>query len=156
MPGQDPTLPSSYRPISLLETVGKLCEWSFSLKSPQRSNRARAAAAESHWTVFTQLWLFDETAARRPAPGPLSGAASAPLPAPVEGKTFTGKQAANSDRQVGYAEVGAAYGGVLAGRQVKGAIAAVDSSAPLSSKDERKRLVCCENVPQRSPPPPPK
>ncbi|KDR24442.1 hypothetical protein L798_06509, partial [Zootermopsis nevadensis] len=25
-PGKDPTLPSSYRPISLLDTVGKLCE----------------------------------------------------------------------------------------------------------------------------------
>jgi hypothetical protein len=56
-----------------------------------------------------------EPAARRSAPGPLSGARSAPLPAPVKGKTSTGEQAAKSGRQLSYAEVGAAYVGVVAG-----------------------------------------
>jgi hypothetical protein len=61
-----------------------------------------------------------EPAARRRAPGPLSGAGSAPLPTPVKGKTCTGELAANRGRQLSYAEVGAAYAGVVAGRPVKG------------------------------------
>jgi hypothetical protein len=50
-----------------------------------------------------------EPAARRSAPGPLSGTGSASLPAPVKGKTSTGEQAENSGRQLSYADVGAAY-----------------------------------------------
>jgi hypothetical protein len=76
-----------------------------------------------------------EPAAGLSAPGPLSGAGSTPLPAPVKGKTSTGEQAANSGRQLSYAEVGATYAGVVAGRPVKGANAGVDSSAPLATKD---------------------
>jgi hypothetical protein len=76
-----------------------------------------------------------EPAARCPAPRPLSGAGSAPLPTPVKGKTSTGEQAANSDRQVIYAEVDAAYAGVVDGRPVTGANAGVDSSTPLPTKD---------------------
>jgi hypothetical protein len=56
-----------------------------------------------------------EPAARRSAPGPLSGARSAHLPAPVKGKTSTGEQAAKSGQQLSYAEVGASYAGVVAG-----------------------------------------
>jgi hypothetical protein len=74
-------------------------------------------------------------AARRPAPGPLSGPESAPLPAPVKGKTCTGEQAANRDKQLSYAEMGAMYAGVVAGRPVKWANAGADSSASLSTKD---------------------
>jgi hypothetical protein len=76
-----------------------------------------------------------EPAARRPAPGPLSGTGSAPLPAPAKGKTSTGEQATNSGRQLSYTEVGAAYAVVVAWRTVKGANAGVDSSAPLPTKD---------------------
>jgi hypothetical protein len=41
-----------------------------------------------------------EPACTRSAPGPLSGAGTAPLPAPIKGKTSTGEQAVNSDRQL--------------------------------------------------------
>jgi hypothetical protein len=75
-----------------------------------------------------------EPAARRSAPGPLSGAGSAPLPAPVKGKTSTGEQAANSGRQLSYDEMCAVYAGVVAGLPVKGANAGVDYWAPLPNK----------------------
>jgi hypothetical protein len=85
-----------------------------------------------------------EPATRRPAPGPLSGAGSAPLPAQAKGSsaqglvvkptTSTGEQAASSGRQLSYAEVGATYAGVVTGRPVKGATAGVDSSSPLPTK----------------------
>jgi hypothetical protein len=76
-----------------------------------------------------------EPAARRPAHGPQSGAGSAPLSAQAKG-TFasTGEQAANNGRQLSYAEVSAVYAGVVAGRPVKGANAAVDFSATLPTK----------------------
>jgi hypothetical protein len=73
-----------------------------------------------------------EPAARRLAPMLLSGAGSAPLPAPVKGKTRTGEQANNSGRQLSYAEVGAAYAGVLAARPRSECC--LDSSAPLPAK----------------------
>jgi hypothetical protein len=72
-----------------------------------------------------------EHTARRPAPRALSGAWSSP----VKRRNSTGEEAANSGRQLSYAEVGAAYAGVVAGRPVKGAKAGVDSSAPLPTKD---------------------
>jgi hypothetical protein len=51
-----------------------------------------------------------EPAARRPAPGPQSGAESAPLSVQAKG-TFasTGEQAVNNGRQLSYAEVSAVY-----------------------------------------------
>jgi hypothetical protein len=86
-----------------------------------------------------------EPAARRPAPGPQSGAGSAPLSAQAKGTSAqgpvvqsfasTGEQAANNGRQLSYAEMGAVYAGVMAGRQVKGANAGVDSSATLPTKN---------------------
>jgi hypothetical protein len=79
-----------------------------------------------------------ELAARRPALGPLSGTGSAPLPTPAKGKTSKGEQAANSGRQLSYAEVGMAYAGFVAGRPVKGANAGMDSSVLLPTKDEGK------------------
>jgi hypothetical protein len=92
-----------------------------------------------------------EPATRLPAPGPLSGAGSAPLPAQAKGSSVqgpvvlptasTGEQAAFSGRQLSYAEVVAAYAGVVAGRPVKGATAGVDSSAPLSTKKGPHRRV---------------
>jgi hypothetical protein len=85
-----------------------------------------------------------EPATRRPAPGPRSGAGPAPLPAQAKGRyaqgpvvlptASTGEQAAFSGRHLSYAEVGAAYARVVAGRPVKGATARVDSSAPLPTK----------------------
>jgi hypothetical protein len=52
----------------------------------------------------------------------------------VKPTASTGKQAASNGRQLSYAEVGAAYAEVVAGRPVKGATAGVDSSAPLPTK----------------------
>jgi hypothetical protein len=71
-----------------------------------------------------------EPAARRPAPGPQSGAETAPLSVQAKG-TFasTGEQAVNNGRQLSYAA------GVVTGRQVKGANAGVDSSATLPTKN---------------------
>jgi hypothetical protein len=76
-----------------------------------------------------------EPAARRPAPGPQSGAGSAPLSVQTK-VTFasTGEQAVNNGWQLSYAEVSAVYG-VVAGRPVKGANAGVDSSATLPTKN---------------------
>jgi hypothetical protein len=80
-----------------------------------------------------------EPATRRPAPEPLSGTASTRLHAQAKGSSAqstvvkptasTGEQAASSGRKRSYAEVGAAYAGVVAGRQVKGANSGVDPSA---------------------------
>jgi hypothetical protein len=85
-----------------------------------------------------------EPVARRPAPGPQSGAGSAPPSAQAKGTSAqgpvvqsiasTGEQAANNGRQLSYAEVGAVYAGVVSGRPVKGANAGVDSSATLPNK----------------------
>jgi hypothetical protein len=71
-----------------------------------------------------------EPAGRRSALCPLTGVGSASLPAPVKGKTSRVDEAANSGRQLSYAEMDAAYAGVVVGRPVKGANAGVDSSAP--------------------------
>jgi hypothetical protein len=75
----------------------------------------------------------------------LFGAGSAPLPVQANGSSAqglvvlptasTGEQAAFSGRQLSYAEVGATYAGVVAGRPVKGATAGVDSSATLPTKN---------------------
>jgi hypothetical protein len=77
-----------------------------------------------------------EPAARRPAPGPQSGAGSAPLSARAKG-TFasTGEQAVNNGRQLSYAEVSVVYAGVVTGRPEKGGNAGVDSSATLPTKN---------------------
>jgi hypothetical protein len=75
-----------------------------------------------------------EPAARRPARGPLCRSGSTPLLEPVKRKIFKGERAASSSRQLSYAEEGAAYAGVVAGRPVKGSNARVDSSAPLPTK----------------------
>jgi hypothetical protein len=77
-----------------------------------------------------------EPAARRPAPGPQSGAGSAPLSAQAKG-TFacTGEQAVNNGRQISYAEMNAVYAGVVTGLPVKGANAGVDSSATLPTRN---------------------
>jgi hypothetical protein len=76
-----------------------------------------------------------EPAARHPAPGPQSGAGSAPLSTQAKG-TFasTSEQAVKNGRKLSYAEVSAVYAGVVAGRPVKGANAKVDSSATLPTK----------------------
>jgi hypothetical protein len=86
-----------------------------------------------------------EPATRRPTPGPQSGAGSTPLSAQAKGTSTqgpvvqsiasTGEQATNNGRQLSYAEVGAVYAGVVAGRPVKGANAGVDSWAKLPTKN---------------------
>jgi hypothetical protein len=53
----------------------------------------------------------------------------------VKPTASTGERAASTGRQLSYAEVGAAYSGVVAGRPVEGATAGVDSSAPLPTKN---------------------
>jgi hypothetical protein len=85
-----------------------------------------------------------EPAARRPAPGPQSGAGFATLSAQAKRNSAkgpvvqyfasTGEQAANNGRKISYAEVGAMYCGVVAERPVKGAKAGLDSSATLPTK----------------------
>jgi hypothetical protein len=70
-----------------------------------------------------------EPATSRPAPGLLSGAGSAPLPAQAKGSSAQGtvvkptasmgEQAAFSGRQISYADVFAAYAGVVAERPIK-------------------------------------
>jgi hypothetical protein len=95
------------------------CAWK---ETPVSQQKPKATAGKRK---ATELDSSDsdgsmEPAARRPAPGPLTGTGSAPLPAPAKGKTSTGEQAANSGRQLSYAEVGAAYDRVVAGRPVKG------------------------------------
>jgi hypothetical protein len=76
-----------------------------------------------------------EPAARRPEPGPQSGAESRPLSIKLEG-TFasTGKQTVNNGRHLSYAEVSAMYAEVVAGRPVKGANAGGNSLATLPTK----------------------
>jgi hypothetical protein len=113
---------------------------SVSLKAP----RATAGKRKTFELDSSDSGGSMELATRRPAPGPLSGARSAPLPAQAKGcsaqgpvvlpTASTGEQAAFSGRQLSYAEVGAAYAGVVAGRPVKGATAGVDSSEPLPTK----------------------
>jgi hypothetical protein len=83
-----------------------------------------------------------EPAARRQAPGPLSGVGSAPLHAKAVGPKIalrlgavsTGERAAKSSRQLSYAEVGASYSGLVAGNPVKGSSVRVDTLA-LSTKN---------------------
>jgi hypothetical protein len=53
----------------------------------------------------------------------------------VQSFASTGEKSANNGRQLSYAEVGAVYSGVVAGRPVKGANAGVDSSSTLSTKN---------------------
>jgi hypothetical protein len=86
-----------------------------------------------------------ELATRRPAPRPQSRALSAPLPVEakrisaqvsmVKSTASTGEQAAPTGRQFNYAEVSAAYAGVMAGRPVTGANPGVDSSAQFPTKN---------------------
>jgi hypothetical protein len=119
-------------------------ETSVSEKDPEPQ---RASVKPTSWTRPTRAVTWNlPLGARRPAPGPLSGVVSAPLPAQAKGSyaqgpvvlptASTGEQAAFSGRQISYAEVGAAYAGVLAGRPVKGATAGVESSAPLPTNKE--------------------
>jgi hypothetical protein len=85
-----------------------------------------------------------EPATRRAAPEPLPNVGSATLPAQAKGSSAqypvvkptssTGEKAASSGWKICYAEVGAAYAVVVAGRLVRGATARVDSSASLPSK----------------------
>jgi hypothetical protein len=87
-----------------------------------------------------------EPATGRPALGPLSGAGFAPLPAQAKGCSVqgpvvkptdsTGQLEASSGRQLSYAEVGAAYVGVVAGRPDKEVTAGVESSSPLPTTKE--------------------
>jgi hypothetical protein len=52
----------------------------------------------------------------------------------VKSTAFTDEKAALSGRQLSYAEAGAAYAGVVAGRPVKEVMAGMNSSAPLPTK----------------------
>jgi hypothetical protein len=102
-------------------------ENSVSQKAPRATARKRKAnefdSSDSGGSM--------EPATRCPAPGPLSGAGSAPLPAQAKGSSvqgpvvkstaYTGEQAASGGRKLSYAEAEAAYAGV-------------DSSAPLPAK----------------------
>jgi hypothetical protein len=115
--------------------------------------------------VAISCWRFHGPVTRRPAPGPLSGAGSAPLPAHANGSTAqgpvvlptasTGEQAASNGRQISYAEVGTAYAGVVVGLPVKGKTPGVDSSAPLpttkGATQEGKRREGREGVSPNSP-----
>ena len=51
-PGKDPEMPSSYRPISLLDTIGKLLKNPTSY-DPIRSKRTRTVARRAVW-VYTR------------------------------------------------------------------------------------------------------
>jgi hypothetical protein len=113
-------------------------------KAPQPP---RARAKPTSWT--RPIGRFHGTC--HEAPGPLSGAGFAPLPAqanrsPAQGPVVkptasTSEQAASSSRQLSYAEAGAQYDGEVAGRPVKGETAGVDSSAPLPVKKGHLRRV---------------
>jgi hypothetical protein len=110
----------------------------------QKGPRATAGKRKADELVSSDSGGSMEPATRHPAPRPLSRAGSAPLPALAMGSsaqapvvkltTSTDKEAAFSGRHLTYAEVGAAYAGVVDGRPVKGATNGFDSSAPLPTK----------------------
>jgi hypothetical protein len=91
-----------------------------------------------------------EPATRLPAPGPLSGTGTAPLPAQAKGSTAqgsvvlhtasTGEQATSSGRKSSYAEVGAEYAGVVAGDRLKERLLAwiTRQRSPLKKGDSRE------------------
>jgi hypothetical protein len=92
---------------------------------PQKAPRATAGKRKANELDSSDLGGSMEPATRRPAPRPLSGAGSVPLPVQAKGSSAqgpvvlpavsTGEQAAFSGRQLSYAEVGEAYAGVVAG-----------------------------------------
>jgi hypothetical protein len=110
----------------------------------QKASRATAGRRKANELDSSESGGPIEPATRLPAPGPLSGVGSAPLPAQAKGSTAQGpvmkptastaEQAASSGRQLSYAEVGGTYAGIVTGRPFKGASLGVDSSAPLPTK----------------------
>jgi hypothetical protein len=99
----------------------------------QKAPRATAGKRKANELDSSNSSCSMDPATRRPAPGPLSGAGSAPSPAQTQGNSAqgpmvkptasTGEQAASSCRQLTNTEVGAAQAGIVAGRPVKGTTA---------------------------------
>jgi hypothetical protein len=95
----------------------------------QTAARATAGKRKANELNSSASGGSKEPATRRPAPGPVPGEGSAPLPAQAKGAPTqdradkpksTGEEAASSGRQFSYAEGGKAYAWVVAGRPVKG------------------------------------
>jgi hypothetical protein len=105
----------------------------------QKAPRATEGKRKSNYLESSNWGRSMELATRRPAPGPLSGAGSAPLPTQAKGNcaqgpvakstASAGEEAASSGQQLSRADSGAAHAGLVAERPIKGVNAGVDSSA---------------------------